>query len=292
MTTIRLHTDASATARHHISLIELVVFAAIVVMLSSVIVPAVYTARSEASFERWSAAQTTMIRRRNPAVYYTFETITTNMFPNLGSADLSFLDQGLSAQCDATAIGTTLVTAGGRWHTKNAVAFDGLNDELASAYPGISGANARTVCVWLKTFSRATQAVCGWGNPSPGNLWYIGIDGDNAGAVKLDVFAGKVIGTATVADRRWHHIAVVFADDGTPDVADARLFVDGRPDPLAITVPQPLYTRILARTGMRIGVHPAATSADRFHGKICEFAIFDRVLTDAEIKALFEEGRP
>ena len=47
------------------------------------------------------------------------------------------------------------------------------------------------------------------------------------GALYLGVQDGWKVGSTDLHDGMWHHIAVVFAEDGSPDVLDAKLYVDG-----------------------------------------------------------------
>jgi hypothetical protein len=40
-------------------------------------------------------------------------------------------------------------------------------------------------------------------------------------------------GTTLLTDGNWHHVAAVVEDDGSPDVSEIKLYVDGKLDPIA-----------------------------------------------------------
>jgi len=47
------------------------------------------------------------------------------------------------------------------------------------------------------------------------------------GNLRLGVGGGGINGSTIVADGEWHHVAAVLQSDGTPDVSDIKLYVDG-----------------------------------------------------------------
>jgi hypothetical protein len=111
--------------------------------------------------------------------------------------------------------------------------MDGIDDEVDMGndyfYPPI-GANARTVSAWLKT--SGSGRVCQWGGDSSiyypavsGTHWDIAIDAN--GKLHLDIGTGFLAGQTDLRDNAWHHIAVVLPDDGSPNVAEAILYIDG-----------------------------------------------------------------
>jgi hypothetical protein len=46
----------------------------------------------------------------------------------------------------------------------------------------------------------------------------------------LNVSSGYITGSTRVTDDQWHHIAAVLEDNGSVDVNDVMLYVDGESD--------------------------------------------------------------
>ena len=73
---------------------------------------------------------------------------------------------------------------------------------------------------------------------------------------------------------------MAFEDDGTPDVLDCLLYVDGRLEPVGGSAPEPISTS--AAGTVRIGLGPWA-AARSFEGLIDDLRIYDRALSPEEI---------
>ena len=68
------------------------------------------------------------------------------------------------------------------------------------------------------------------GTNTGGLKWTIRTQRQNGlvdGNLRVEVNGGYKTGTTVIDDGEWHHIAVTWTDDGTPDVNDALLYVDG-----------------------------------------------------------------
>jgi hypothetical protein len=105
---------------------------------------------------------------------------------------------------------------------------------------------------------------------------------DATGGLRLEVNGGYKYGVTNIADGRWHHVAVMFEDDGTPDALDTLLYVDGQPDATADSLDEPIDT---STTGaVRIG--RSAYHNSGFIGVIDDARIYDKVLTAEEIQQL------
>jgi len=114
--------------------------------------------------------------------------------------------------------------------------FDGEDDYVEIAgYKGVAGGRSRTVSAWIKT-DTVGREIISWGSrrgdqvPSDeeaggGRGWIFRLNG--AGGIRVEVGPGSVNGTTDVADGQWHHVAAVLESDGTPDVSDVKLYVDG-----------------------------------------------------------------
>jgi hypothetical protein len=107
-----------------------------------------------------------------------------------------------------------------------ALQFDGVNDYVEiTGYKGITGTSSRTCAAWMKTNTVSGQVLT-WGNYAAGQKWVIRVNEN--GTLRAEVYNGYIYGTNSLTDNQWHHIAVVLADDGSPDISEARLYVDGQ----------------------------------------------------------------
>ncbi|MBL7189950.1 MAG: hypothetical protein ISS70_26775 [Phycisphaerae bacterium] len=148
----------------------------------------------------------------------------------------------------------------------------------ASGYDGVTGAAARTLCAWIRT-SMANRTIISWGLNAAGQKWRMYPNGATGG-LRLEVNGGYKYGVTNIADGRWHHVAVTFEDDGTPDVLDTLLYVDGQPDATADSADEPIDT---ATTGVvRIGESPWHNQP--FVGVIDDARIYDKVLTAEDVQ--------
>ena len=93
-----------------------------------------------------------------------------------------------------------------------------------SKFKGIEHQEPRTVSTWLRT-SEKNGTILSWGDTKDKGLWAIGLKN---GRLFVDVQGGFVRGQQSIADNQWHHIAVVWENDGSPNIIDARLYVDGQ----------------------------------------------------------------
>jgi hypothetical protein len=160
----------------------------------------------------------------------------------------------------------------------NGLAFDGTNDFVAvSGYAGIGGTNARTVEAWVKTSSTNAQVIARWGATS-GEAWAVLING---GKLQVTANGKSKTGTADIADGNWHHIAVSFTDDGTPNITDAVLYVDGALDAQSAAVSGSFNTNILSST---ILIGKNADDTQFFNGTLDELRIWSVARTQLEIQ--------
>lgn len=162
-----------------------------------------------------------------------------------------------------------------------ALLFDGAaNVVVVPGFNGILGTNARTIAAWVKTTSTNSQAIVGWGTRTAGAKWSFILN--NLGQLRQEVEIGYAIGTASVNNGQWHHVAVTFASDGSPNVTDVKFYVDGQPDAISGSSARAINT---ANGGdLTVG----RDNQDRFFdGTLDEVRIETRALGAAEISALF-----
>jgi len=163
------------------------------------------------------------------------------------------------------------------------LSFDGIDDSVrVEGYSGVTGAMGRTCMAWIKT-TQASGEILTWGRETGGKKWVVRVD--ESGRLRAEVQGGYVVGTTLINDGLWHHVAVVIEDDECADIADAKLYVDGRLDALSVCNARPVNTE--AYRDVRIGVF--TVSQNYFQGKIDEVRIYSRPLNSEQIWGLFLE---
>ncbi|MGH2272852.1 LamG-like jellyroll fold domain-containing protein [Anaerohalosphaeraceae bacterium U12dextr] len=170
-----------------------------------------------------------------------------------------------------------------------AVVLDGVDDYIQiTGYKGIPGTASRTCSAWIKAEDDGSillRSIVSWGEGSPGATWNFCISNDTNngvyGALRLAAYNAYVIGSTPVNDNIWHHVAVVFENDGTPKVSDIRLYVDGKREIISKAVPAVLNTA--CADDVKIGLNGTAWY---YKGAIDDVRIYDRALTDQEIEEM------
>ncbi|MEA3226960.1 MAG: LamG domain-containing protein, partial [Planctomycetota bacterium] len=174
-------------------------------------------------------------------------------------------------------------------HTGGALSTSAGNYMVIPGYTGILGTSSRTCTAWIKT-TTADGVIIGWGLLSGGNKWIMRVNQvGGGGQLRCEVDAGYHYGTTKVNDDEWRHVAVVLEDDGSPDIAEVRLFVDGVLDAdNADLADEPINT--IEDMDVTIGQNPQSLGTRSFGGLLDEIRIYDRALTQAEIQAVMNEA--
>ena len=156
---------------------------------------------------------------------------------------------------------------------------------VETAYPGITGTASRTCCAWIMT-SEANRTIMSWGLNTAGKKWRMRLD--VTGGLRVEVNGGYHYGRTFLADDEWHHVAVTLEDDGTANVLDTLLYVDGLPEITAASLGQPTDTDPAGV--VRIGKSPYHDAG--FFGIIDEARIYDRALSAGEVAGLAGRTEP
>jgi len=161
-----------------------------------------------------------------------------------------------------------------------ALDFDGVNDYVQIAgYKGVTGTQSRTVTAWIKTSTNGS--IISWGSSGgDGQKWLARLDQTN-GALRIAVQGGSIVGVTDISDNQWHHLAAVLDDDGSPDVSEIKLYVDGIEEGYSSILPQAIDTA--TANDVAIG---AIDSSGYFDGLIDDVRIYDRALSPTEIQLL------
>ena len=217
---------------------------------------------------------------------------TAPLVPSPGIADL---EAWYSLDQDASSIGVLDMSGNNRhgsiygdplWgdgHDGGALDFGGAGDFVEmTGYAGVTGTNPRTLTAWINT--AAIGEVASWGLNVAGQKWIFRVQESNGtvGAIRVEVNGGYQVGSIDVRDSQWHHVAAVLADDGTPNVTEIALYVDGVPEVISAQLDEPIDT---APTGnVRIGQSPWGSRP--FTGLIDDVRIYSRAMETGEIRAV------
>ncbi|MCH8219342.1 MAG: LamG domain-containing protein, partial [Planctomycetes bacterium] len=159
-----------------------------------------------------------------------------------------------------------------------ALQFGDLDYVEATGYVGITGSDPRTITAWMKTSTTGQQNLITWGENIATQKWRIRIEATN-NSLRVENNGGNHWGTTNISDGEWHHIAVTFEDDGTPDIRDCLLYVDGQLEGTAGGGNQAVNTS--AGGIVRIGKQPWNTNS--FDGSIDDVRIYNHALSADEI---------
>jgi len=178
---------------------------------------------------------------------------------------------------DGAATGSEVYAPG---YDGQAFSFDGSTYVEAADYAGVTGTASRTVTAWIKTTTYGE--VMSWGVDSAGRKWIFRVQESNGtlGAIRVEVNGGYTVGSTDLRDNAWHHVAAVLVDDGSPDVQEIQLYVDGALETPSASLDEPINT---AEAGSVVRIGKAPWGNRWFNGLIDDARIYDVALSVAEI---------
>ncbi len=195
-------------------------------------------------------------------------------------------DSGASAT-DSSRYGRSGTCQGGLSFGENSVAgrsgralqFDGQDDRLdITGYKGVSGRGARTLAAWIKT-TRPRGEILSWGLDDFGKMWRFTFIRSRLGVTPK---GGYFYMNLAVNDDAWHHVAAVVREADPPNLHDdVVLYLDGG---VAEIHDIGLLDLWPIETGDRLDVRIGRG----FQGLLDEVRIYDRALSEDEIKALYQ----
>jgi len=176
----------------------------------------------------------------------------------------------------------------------HALRFDGSNDQVAlTDLPLPTGDSPRTITAWLRTTETAPQEqqnFFAYGKNSNGQRLSCRLDGSRQ-HLRCEVQNGYIIGSTSLNDGQWHHIAIViddFDNNGTTNINEAKLYVDGTLETISGSSGQSMNTD--NSIGVYLGGSPH-TSAANFNGDIDDLRIFQGALDATAIQELFNTDK-
>jgi len=158
-----------------------------------------------------------------------------------------------------------------------AIRLEGKDHVIRVAgYKGIIGQHPRTVALWLKTATPGGELVS-WGEPDAGKMFIFGFIRNRVGVTPR---GGYLYMKAGIQDDSWHHVAVVVPEASPPNLHDhVKLYLDGEKaeiDDIGLLDLWPIDT----------GEKQEVLIGRRFRGILDDVRIYDRALTDEQIREL------
>jgi hypothetical protein len=169
-------------------------------------------------------------------------------------------------------------------YTGGALSFDGTDDYVEiPGYKGITGTSGRTCMAWIQTAGTQQGTIISWGTEQAGQKWMFRIESN--GTLGVGVWNGYINSAAAIDDGQWHHVAAVLNDDGSPNVSEILLYIDGVLQSASASNTQAINTT--ARQNVLIGTSEnAGVNGTYFNGRIDEVRIYDTALTQQQIQAV------
>jgi hypothetical protein len=165
-----------------------------------------------------------------------------------------------------------------------ALQFSGDSHVAVPGYEGILGTHARTSAAWINV-NKTSASIITWGPSGAGTKWVMRTHNGPA-SLRLECGRGNTYGTTDLVDGEWHHVAAVLEDDGSPDVSEVKLYVDGELDAIDPTgTPRAINTS--SGGEFRIG-YDLNNTGRTFDGMMDDVRIYDRALSADEIQGLID----
>jgi hypothetical protein len=171
------------------------------------------------------------------------------------------------------------------------IAFDGAGSWVdVTGYDGVGGDTARTLAFWFKgdlTQPNLNATMVSWGTGATGARYDTRINTAGNDQLRTEVAGSGTNATTSIVTGEWLHCAVVFDPVLGTTIGDALFYVDGNLE--VLTVQGGTVVNTNASNGVRIG--NARTFPTRaVAGKMDDIRIYDRALSEDEIRALIEPG--
>jgi len=162
--------------------------------------------------------------------------------------------------------------------TGKALKFDDKGYVEITKYKGVTGTRCRTVAAWIKTENDGGEIIS-WGTDDAGKMFRFCFI---RGRIGITPNGGYYYMKDPVDDDKWHHVAIVIKKAELPNLYDdAVLYRDG-------TIAEIHDIGLLDLWPIDTGDDLDVRIGRGFEGLIDDVRIYDRVLSDEEVMALFK----
>ena len=162
--------------------------------------------------------------------------------------------------------------------TGKALKFDDNGHVEISKYKGVTGTQARTVAAWIKTENDGGEIIS-WGEDDFGKMFTFCFI---RGRIGIKPNGGYYYMNEPIDDDKWHHVVVVVEEAELPNLHDdVVLYKDG-------TIAEVHDIGLLDLWPIDTGSDLDVRIGRGFEGLIDDVRIYNRVLSDEEVMALFK----
>jgi len=162
----------------------------------------------------------------------------------------------------------------------------GNNDHVrVNGFKGIAGRAARTMSAWVKTSNSGNHDIMSYGTNSGGQKWVFRVNNQNVsggGKLRVEVNGGYQIGSTDLSNNTWRHVVATWENDGSPNVQDVKLYLDGSLQPIGNSRSNNVNTN----TGQNLWIGGESFGTRWFAGQMDDVAFWNRTLTAGEIAQL------
>jgi hypothetical protein len=211
-------------------------------------------------------------------------------FSIMAFSDNGALDLSNFGSAQPSPVGTTTGLTATAGVVDGGIKFDGVDDyvEIANKPKLNFGTGDFSIDAWIKTTQNTGVAVIldkRRGAPFQGYHLFTS-DGKLFMQLAVGGTPHNYPSNAFIADGNWHHIAVTI--DRTSSTREIRWFIDGIAKTPAI--PNPVAGSLDNVFPLRLGVR-SFSQGGFWNGTLDELELFNRVLTESEVFAIFAAGR-
>jgi subtilisin family serine protease/subtilisin-like proprotein convertase family protein len=184
--------------------------------------------------------------------------------------------------------GATVVGAGQVGEAFNFRGGTNADRILIPDRPTLSFTNSFTIEGWVNILTNDGGIIFFRGDNRPGlDPYLVATDGTNGIYFQITDASNNTYAISAPVSNGWHHFGAVLCDSDS----SVRLYIDGNEAAVGYTAIRPFANLdINSEPGVAIGNHAGTILNQPFSGLIDEIAVYNRALSGAEIKGIYDIG--